>query len=384
MAQGDFWQMGVAVPMANHSFRFGTEKQTTLNGNYTSGTTLTVDATTPALTNIFKAKDRVLVGPSTNTDAANTNHRETVQLTAVTATTFALKNALTYDYRDPSGAAADGDPVGGIGTQLAGAWDLGGSASASGIDGGGKDDDYAQKVNLGTTTSDYLEQSGLATLEVSTVYRVGCYLRSATGGSSDKIRVKVHDGSSYFIGAATSVSLDSKTSFTRYTDTGTTNATWTTLGAAAIRFIWMAGTPDDVEIDLVWLEHAKNTTTASSGFLTFTDKPDQGLQVSGPGQWQERRLKNQTARRYASSGAAEKTAKWQIAAHFSFMPQALWDNLMELKQWQDQGQFLTLQPFLDDVPPVLVGTMLILEDKPVAKSHWNLGLHSFDFIFTER
>ena len=376
LAQGDFMQMGVAVEIKNPSFRWGTEKTTTLNGVYTSTTTLNVNATTPTLVQVFKAKDRILVGPSTDTDSADTGHQETRQITAVGATSFTLVTALTYDYFST-------DPVGGIGSNLAGGWTPAGNVVMGGIDGGGKDDDYAQKINFGAATSDYLEQTGLATLEVATKYRLGCYIKSGLGGVNNKIRVKAHDGASYFIGAATSVGMDSKTSFTRYTDTGTTSSTWTLLGAAAIRTEWMMGTPTDTEIDCVWLEHAKGTTAASSGFYTFTEVPNLGIQWGREPQFSSRRLANNTLRRYASSGAGQKTRKHFAEMQFSWASQAFWDNLMVFQNWQEQGQLLSFHPFIDDLPPVMVGVMDVIESNRAKKEQWDLGQHSFTLTFLE-
>lgn len=377
VAQGDYMQMGVAVEVKNPSFRWGTEKQTTVRTAYvpaTSLTTLAVNTTTPTLVQIFKAKDRILVGPSA--DTTDSGRMETVQITASASNTFTLKNALTYDY-------AVSDEVGGIGSNLAGGWTPAGNVVLAGIDGGGKDDDYAQKINFGAATSDYLEQTGLATLETNTVYRVGCYLRSATGLSNDKIKVKVHDGSSYFIGSTTSVAMDSKTSYTRYTDTGTTSSTWTALSAAAIRFEYFLGTPDDVEIDCVWLEHAKGTTAASSGFYTFTEVPNLGIQWGREQQFSSRRLANNTLRRYASSGAGQKSRKHFAEMQFSWASQAFWDTLMVFQNWQEQGQLLSFHPFIDDLPPVMVGVMDIIENNKAKKEQWDLAQHSFTLIFME-
>ena len=377
MAQGDFFQMGVVVEVKNPSFRFGTEKTTTLNGNYVPGThgvTLTVNSTSPALTKLFKAQDRILVGPSTNT--TDSGRRETRQITAVTATTFTLKTALTYSYQNT-------DPVGGIGTNLVGGWTPAGNVVPSGMDGGGKDDEYGQKLDFGGATSDYLEQTGLATLEPANVYRVGFYHRSSGGDTNDKIRVKVHDGSSYFIGAATSVDMAGKGTYTRYTDTGTTNATWTNLSAAQVRFEWMAGTPTDVEIDLVWLEHAKSLSTSSLGFYTFTEKPNLGLTWEREAQWSRRRLANQTLRRHGFCGGAQKTLKSVVDMRFQYVTQVFWDDLMLLQRWQDKGHLLTFHPSLDDLPPVLIGIMTVVEDRKVSKEHWALGRRSFDMTFME-
>jgi hypothetical protein len=42
-----------------------------------------------------------------------------------------------------------------------------------------------------------------------------------------------------------------------------------------------------------------------------------------------------------------------------------------------------LHSFIDDLSPVLVGVMDVIEKKPATKAHWALSRRSFDFVFLE-
>jgi len=190
------WQMGVAVKVTNHSFRFGSRYSDTLAAGVSIGaTTLTVTTSTQQVA----VGDYLVLGPNSS------GSTEVVVVESINRTT----KVITVDAA-VTNAYASGNYVTGYTTNLAGGWTVGGDGSENipkgtvaprisddvndPAPGRGYDfDRYAQKVDLSgwTTNTKYLQQSLDADdFETSATYRLGFYYK-LKGGSTPTCSVIV-------------------------------------------------------------------------------------------------------------------------------------------------------------------------------------------------
>jgi len=366
-----YWTMGVGVPIKNNSFRFGTKKETTFSaGEAALQTILSVTETSPTLSKLLRANDRVLLGPN------SAGQSETALVSSTGSGTITIPSpGVTYAY-------SSGDPVTFIGTRLAEAWDISGTHTPASIDGGGKDDDYAQQLSFGGVDGarkfyqTLSTVAGLSQFEATTVYRFGCNLDVA--GSSAVVGVAVNDGSSDFItGTASAAGYSSLAS---YTDTGTSAAIGS-LGAGEIYFDYDSGTVDTVNIDCVYLEHASGTDDAASGVYTFDEYPALGsVGIETRETEIEAQLLNNTLAVFDPFNSQGKEVKHTVTAEFGYCAQTFMDNLTVLLRWQRKGNLLTLHTALDNIPPVLYGKMYITNRR---KDMYDVTRSSFAFTFKE-
>ena len=371
MAQGDPFQLGVAHFLHNHSFRHTTRKATTLSGNYTSGLTLNVNTTTPALNSIFKAGDRISIGPSS--DADDEGQVETRIIAGVSTNTFTLRTgeALTYDY-------SSGDDVWGYGSALAGGWTPT-NLTPGGIDIQGYDDNYSQKISSASTDGT-LYQNFAVNLRASTYYRAGLYYITSGIATSDLL-LKVYDGASNFINAT--VATADQATFALFTAVGQCGAS----PSGGYYMIYMDfDSPDNFTayIDCIFLEHATDTDDEASGVYTFDEQPDMGTtRYRQRPFYKSETLANNTMRWFDPTGTGSKATKWEFSCHFTYAAKAFLDQLLILKRWQDDGNLLTFHPNTDSIPPVLIGRMEVFEDTEIGEPMWNKDIVSFGFIFRE-
>ena len=364
-----YWTMGVGVPIKNNSFRFGTKKETTLNGSAAAAQkTITVDNTSPTVAQILKAYDRFLIGPNSSSQS------ETGLVASVSGAIITAVSNLTYSY-------ADEDPITFIGSNLAEAWLISGNVTPGGIDGGGKDDDYAQNFAYGAANTNKLYQTlstvaGLSLFEANTVYRFGCFVDVA-GSSTPTIAIGVNDGDSTFI---TGFKVASGGSFDTYTDTGT-SGDLADIGVGEIAFLYSSGTVTAVNIDCVFLEHASDTDDAASGVYTFDEYPALGSVAVETRETEiEAQLLNNTLAVFDPFNSQGKEIKHTVTAEFGFCAQTFMDNLTKLQRWQRKGNLLTLHTDLDNIPPVLYGKMYITNRR---KDFYDVTRSSFTFTFKE-
>ena len=364
-----FWTMGVGVPIKNNSFRFGTKKETTFSaGEAVAQTVLSVTETSPTLSNLLKANDRVLLGPNSS------GQSETALISTTGSGTITVSSGITYAY-------SSGDSVTFIGTRLAEAWSLSGTfAGITSIDGGGKDDDYAQCLDFGGANGarkfyqTISQVAGLSQFEPDTKYRFGCWLDNA--GSSPSVTLAVNDGHDDVITGTKGACTD----FTAYTDTGTTG-TSSEVGAGEVYIAWNSGTVSTFNVDCVFLEHASDTDDAANGVYTFDEYPVLGSVAVETRETEiETQLLNNTLAIFDPFNSQGKEIKHTVTAEFGFCAQTFMDNLTKLQRWQRKGNLLTLHTDLDNIPPVLYGKMYITNRR---KDMYDVTRSSFTFTFKE-
>jgi len=130
-------------------------------------------------------------------------------------------------------------------------------------------------------------------------------------------------------------------------------------------------------LDDIILEHSAGLSYPSDGCVDFGRYnvwPDMGS-VS----WS---VVEETSSKEVISSLSDSKADYRyvIKASFSYVSQEFWNDMLKLLTWQSKGFLLTLHPYIDDVPPILVGKLSIVNIK---KNFWDLTKRSFELTFTE-
>jgi len=363
-AQGDAWELGVAVRVKNHSFRFPTWYSDQLSHEAAAaGNTARVDNAADEAQAI-KDGDYLILGPNSSgvTEVAVVSSIDDRTAAQCTITfTAALSNTFAID-----------DYVTGVVSNVAGAWGVGTTTAQPGglIAVRGKDDRFCQKLTFDGAAEEMKQLLDDDEFVVSTKYRVGCHYKQ----SANDFYLRVYDGNSNFINKTCGDVTDAWVSVT---DTGTCHSA---VDGSYIQFLYKGAST--FYVDSIFLEHDSGIGTA--GYYTFTERSDLGSLS-----WERRRttktqeLLDSTLREFSSIGLEDQVQKYVLNAHFSNVGQTFWNNMMIFKEWQMRNRLLCLHPNIDDLPPVLVGYMKIVEDKRVTKDFWNMAYRSFDFQFIE-
>jgi len=403
----------------NNSFQYGTTKTVVLDGAITTGDTIIIAATNPAMNQILRAGDRVQLGPSTHTN--NVGASETGIVSSITnATTIELTANLTYDY-------ADEDPVSFVGTALAGSWNIEGGWGD--IDTGdiapqsitttagevGFADSYRQQIKMGfPNTAPLLDQVRFSqdlgnVLFNGYIYHYGFFYKIDWGSIPNdgtcnyELKLKVRDNNVPHSLTMDQVILNRSegnvTAWTEYTNYGPVSSPtrcWIVVflnkPVEAAYSIYMA----TIDIDDVYIEHAIGTDDVASGVYTFDDEPNMpGLVWTPRDAYKTGALANNRKFRFDATGQGRGIRKWECTAEFSNVSMTMWKNLLILKSWQDRGYLLVfhpggdyvsgtslyIQPTGERVPGVLYGFM---ELTAKSRDSWDLlNLASFTFKFTE-
>ena len=399
MAQGDRWELAVAYPIMNPNFALQNRATGTLNGLYVSGISLPSSTVTPDQSSVnysfldlvFKANDRITIGPSADTDTADLNKSESALISSFgAALTFTLDAALTYDY-------ADGDNWSGIGSALAGGWFLNGSGITLDSESDvvlGNFDNYAQEFVIVKTSNGIGLRQLLDTsfLETSVLYRLGFvykFINNADAGGSDLFQLDI-DGTSQDIGTT------EQTSFTTKTIEHTESSAWSS--TPYIEFIMTnpgTGANDKMTatIDEVYFEHTfqdfedKRTIIPTgnngyqNGYYEFAEDPDlASLKVTKRDTFKQLTYQDDKKVWFDKSGEGDRIEKYNFGCKFSDVSQSFYDVLLEFQRLQKKGHTMNIHPNVDDLPNVLRG---IFKISGVDKNQWDLSLRSFNFEFVE-
>ena len=142
------------------------------------------------------------------------------------------------------------------------------------------------------------------------------------------------------------------------------------------------GTVGNLVVDNIYLEHQGDLQSTDQGYISMQTLPEIGsvnfsiMESSG---MKSLELNNNSKVRVDTSGFGERM-KYMVNADFANVPQSDWDNLQGLLRWQRAGHRLTFHPYIDDLPPCMVGYLYITN---VVKSHWDLTRRSFHLQFEE-
>ena len=149
-------------------------------------------------------------------------------------------------------------------------------------------------------------------------------------------------------------------------------------------------------LDDIYLEHIYNpvskltlygNTAANSaddttvGYYEIANNHDyQSLNITRLENYQDVQLANNSLDRYDSTGWGERNIKYEVTCSYTDVDNDIYLKLVEFLNIQKNGYMLNLHPYVEELPSVLTGYMYI---ENVNKSHWDVGLISFNFKFRE-
>jgi hypothetical protein len=387
-----YWSIGVGVPIKNRSFKIGTYGEDQLAAAYTSGVTLSINSDQR---NLFGTNDYIVIGPSNN--ASHIGKSETAKIATVLSNKINLIASLDYNY-------AVSDYISGIGNKVAAGWSpdntYANGVRCEGFDHDGKEHNSAQKFRAvwspsSGTTYEYrrLRQTIVANTFIPfTAYRIGFYYKFVLNILDPELFCVVNDGVSDFINGVL-VANNNVSTYTLFTHVATTNSAFAfkVIGESAGLIDILigadqvgAGDPVDgtVYIDQIFLEHAKGTDGAGAGVYTFTEYPEFGsIQWERIDSFRRVQLRNLATKIYDSSGTSGKQYLHKISAQFDNVSEDFYENLIELMNYQLDGNFLVLhQDSVPKITPTLYGIMSITGLK---HNMFDLSRVSFTLTFEE-
>ena len=374
-----YWQLGIACPIKNNSFKFGAYKSAQLSGAYTSGLTIDVN---DDLRNDFTAGEYIVVGQSTNTTTTNVGKSESAKLATVGTAHVTITSSLTYDYLST-------DAISGLGRRSPSGWTVDNytkNCTALGINHDGKNDRSAFKWSktylAGDLYGDVKQTITAGNILSNTVYRFGMYCKfNITGGTPTLDTTVKEDSDSSFMTGTTAKNTDVST-YTLYSRVGTTSSSLD--GAGLVDVYITAGTAacsGTAWIDQVFLEHATGTDDSSAGFYTFTEYPEQNSVT-----WARVTplakviMRNFERKIYDASGSGGKQYLYSIRCKFDNVSSTFHNNLKELENSMLEGSLLVFHHDIPNIPPVLTGVMGLSGEK---WNMWDKTKVSFDFNFEE-
>ena len=403
MAQGDAWQMGVAVPIANSSFRERKYISDEVGTAYTTGTKLYTDGSaTTFVTDPSHCPTVITVGPSTHTN--NEGAIETAMLGVYGGSVYqhasylTLRDDLTYDYED-------GDPITLLGNVTPAGWTLSGAGDLRTFhinftdpDWGYDDLYYALGLqSSGDTAPFFLQDVPNYVPPPSTYIRVGLHCKVAEVTGDLGVYLKIYEGvpgdGAAKIGESLLAIATQDWTAESYV-CGATNSNPDLITGLEIQLM-LNGTLGatgygTARFDSLWAEHAKDTnynsgnTNVNSGYYEFAEYPTATtINYSQYNPLKTLRLANGSSVNYDPTGSNDQFYKHTVSANFDNVSTAFREVMQVFQRWQDRGNQLNLHTHLDGLPVAITGKMKFIRGANVTKSLWDLSKSSFTLVFEE-
>lgn len=390
------WKMGVAAPIYNNSFKYGTKVYALLDapeGFTPSGATGPIynvgrtsfdyqddfgtdEGQSDGLIKYVKAGDRIRVGPSSRPEYAGAY--EEFLVLSITSDNISLGSTSNIEFAN--------DPIIALGTNCPGGWvpddtniTMGGMVNhvlRTLTDYPGSGDRYSMQFENSSGTHGLFYTLDPEEYISGVYYRMGCYYQftyqntaSMTARAETSVGVIINH----------TMLTNAATTWTEYNSNPVlTNHSNPTSFKAGFNIVATLGS-GTANIDNVYLEHAKYTTDETSGVYTFDDYPALGSRAFRRiEQSKNARLLN---RRMVRAGVGGDTAvRYIISASFKDVDNSLLENLEIFTDWQDRGMLSVLHHDIPSVPPNLQGILTI---KNTNVAHWSSGRCSFSIDFEE-
>jgi len=398
--------MGVAVPIANPSFRERSYISDTVDVAYTSGIYLyTTGVPYTYTTRPQYCPTVITVGPSTHTN--NVGAIETGMLgdyytgsgTYQNGAYLTFRSELTYDYEV-------GDPITLLGSITPAGW----TKSSEGHDlkslhvdfidptWGHDDLYYAMGIQCGSNTAPFFSQLVPNYVPpVSTYIRIGLhYVFTKLFGDCGSY-LKIYEGpalSAVQIGQSLIASATQSTWTAKTYVCAATNSNPDSITGLEIQLM-INGTIGATgyglgRFDSLWAEHAKDTnynsgnTNVNSGYYAFAEYPTATtIQYSQYDPLITIRLANGSSIEYDPTGSNDQFYKHTISARFDNVSSAFREVMTVFQRWQDRGNLLNLHTHLNGLPIAITGKMKFIRGANVTKSLWDLSKSSFTLVFEE-
>ena len=380
---GSLWQYGVNIPLINQKFAEYDQKAFFLNDEEVPTSTADIETADEDGAALDVRADPynvsggnvVILGPSTHADNLTAIEEMTVSTTDATS----ILGSVHYKYMATDPITIRTIPRG---------WTAEATAVTdkvySRVDGVGYGDGgltlgtgYGCKIfrdHVGGEVTHYIEY----TTPVNSVdwnevpnYRASYYgISEFESGNECRLLVTQIDS------AGTDIASDST-----YVSTATSSYTLETSGTKQLQdyvtslkmqfIVYNTNSDTAFTVALPILEHAANTSDASSGIYTVTKNPR--LTSVRPniitGEKNENTHQNQAWKFDASGGRV----RWMVPATFRNITFAQYQNLMVLKEWNLKGYKIVFRPDMDILPPVMIGDLYLslpYYEDPVMGTTW--------------
>ncbi len=421
--------LGVLSRIKNNSFRksvsFDTVLADTISTTEISGgiSSITATSVTPTLLSTLGRNDKVKIGPSSNSSNLYATEEKIVDTGCIsddgTSSAIDFTENLLFAYNT-------GDPVSGVGNYFPDSWTAETYTNINSFNGDiywhprlqglnlpisdrdtsdlrtfttyGVDDFYCLKYFVEPTTNPIQLRTiakydfSVGDLLASTYYRLGCFYRyKVTDFAPGVVRVRLdaYDGSSTIMEdnwILTATSNIEKSSWIHSVSVTTKTASSLT-SAGNITFY------DDsyglhklmLNLDAVYMEHARLTDDEANAVYKFTELPAFGTSTWIPKDFTQKNLLLGGTESHIQQDD-RKNVRWTFNCRFENCSTDFWKNLQILSMWQKLGYSLSLHtaehwgssPFR--TPPVIFGKMKITN---INKSSWDRSKKSFTFTFLE-
>lgn len=417
-------QMGVAVPLKNTKFRYGTTIRRVLS---TSGPTkpgeywqFVITEVTPYLAQVMSAGEHLLVGPSTHSDYKGLV--ETFEIASIeTGGIINVVGTPAYSY-------LAGDPVTMTGDLLASNWTPSSNDTTKVQPSGIRDDSWGIQARRTGTYDEFFQQVTLERDQYlyqripakyflpSTQYIFGCFYQvsfldpdSPTMTIALKMDLNNSSGNQGVIGQTLRRPSDGSVSTWTHIQTSTKSQAQTEdafefdpinpgggvtpdpVSEAEIRWpqcsggALTVGKRTVIRTDCPYLCHAQLTEDYREGIYTFREDP-----VLGSRAWEVRgseieiELANSDTIQMDATGNMGRRRKHTFSCDFENVKDSFLMNLQRFMEWQRKGNLLVLitqeHNYSSAHPPVLIGRMALTRSQP---RHWDLARRSFSLTFNE-
>lgn len=398
------FEIAVAVPLVNSSFRFPNRFSATIgsiSGTSIPLTSLTTESNTSILhaSEVLQAGDRITIKATGGTvgtslvSSVPTTGASLVSVTDMQATGFATNDTIV-----------------GYGTVCPGGWYLANYYAESGYTisiTDGHVDGFSAKMYLpalassGTSRNFYLKQAINTDYYVQNLkYRLGAVYKSTISGAETKNSAfifGIENNSTSTGNTIFSIASATVSDWTLTTSTfGLTEASPSAFGIYAQLSTDAGYTTKETSLflDDVFLEHvydsvtkktiygeSPSTASTESSYYALTDNHDsESLSITKYDNLTDVSMNDGSLNKYDSTGWGERNVKYELNCTFTMVSNTIWGYLTKLLNIQKNGYKLNLHPFIAELPEVLTGYLTI---PSISYEHWDVGLVSFTFNFRE-
>jgi len=371
---GSFFELGIAIEVLNHKFRFPNRKVTSFSADEAAAQTAL--SISDDLTELAAKGDTAQLGESS--DTVDSGKSETGVVNSITAgpNILNVQSGIINIYDSA-------DQIVVYGSKFPNNWTKNGTPDDGTIvpSGGGKNDRYAYFMQSAGTTEGLRNTFAINPFRESIFYRCGIHMKFTPGASGGTAQMELNDGASNIISAATlTTSLTS--TFTRFT-VGPASTASDLVGqtGAYVQLAVAGGSPEgaDATFDDVFVESGEEGN--NNGFFLFTEIPLRaGFDYDFMNPSRISTL-SPNLRKKVNNFFGDKSEKMMFRCRFKNIAVADWDAIVNIWRFGENGNLINFHPFIDDLPGVMTGFLSI---ENMTKSElFDRTFRSFDFIFVE-
>ncbi|RJR27778.1 hypothetical protein C4561_01600 [candidate division WWE3 bacterium] len=382
------WEIGVAYPIYNHTFRYRKVVEGTLLANANAGASsisVSIPTGNPTVSSLFGScgdttkfvpslLDRVVIGKSTR--VAYLNAVEEVKVLSVSGSTITLYNSLTNGFN-----LGDSISLYGVGCPDGWVFNSGTEVLRSLVfnEYGGKDDlcSFGVGIVAGSPSGSIRADLALTKLIPNMPHELNFHYKRHSVGSACQVELHENNGIS---GATVTAPLTTTLSWTESSNSFTSNIVQN--DNSLIRLRWPTSGFSSLQvIDCLVLQFGAHFTTGAS--YIFNQVPDSDVNIFDLTEKKSNFLTSGYSRQHLLAGKVVESKRHALSCSFTNIPSEtyhLFQVLSAYSLWQNKGFLIALKTGIPELPPILVGLMELSE---VRSSAWAFSEKSFTLKFEE-